>query len=35
MSHLTEEQRYKIQVLLEQKSTIKTIAYNIPQNSDQ
>ena len=26
MSHLTEVQRYKIQALLEQKSTIKTIA---------
>ena len=26
MSHLTELQRYKIQALLEQKSTIKTIA---------
>lgn len=32
MSHLTEEQRYKIQVLLEQKSTIKTIAEYLSKN---
>lgn len=32
MSHLTEEQRYKIQVLLEQKSTIKTIAEYLGKN---